>query len=52
MTQRQQDDDRTTTGRITERRTGSDNWIGERDGDIADAELGSVIVAWHFEAVK
>ena len=29
-----------------------DNWISERDRGIADEELGTVVVTWHFEAVE
>lgn len=33
-------------------RTQVDSWVSERDDDILDDDLGTVIVTWHFEAVK
>lgn len=37
---------------LEDHRTPVDSWVGERDYDIADEDLGTVIVTWHFEAVK
>lgn len=37
---------------LEDHRTPVDNWVSERDRYIADEDLGTVIVTWHFEAVK
>ena len=29
-----------------------DNWVGERDDGIADADLGTVVVSWRLDAVE
>lgn len=37
---------------LEDHRTPVDSWVSERDRGIADEDLGTVIVTWHFEAVK